>query len=129
MNALRLMAAGFLMIGIVAGVRAEGKGGISKDKVVGTWEVVKSEEPPPPVGAVVEFGKDGKLKVTHKQDDKDVTLAGTYTVDGDKINVVIKMEDKEIKHTITLKKVGADTISAENDKGKAVEFKRKKAAN
>jgi uncharacterized protein (TIGR03066 family) len=126
MNALRLIAAGFLMIGIVAGVRAEDK--ISKDKIVGTWEVVKSEEPPPPVGAVVEFGKDGKMKVTHKRDDKDVTIEGTYTLEGDKINVVLKIDDKEVKHTVTIKNVGKDEMSAENDKGKAVVFKRKKAA-
>jgi uncharacterized protein (TIGR03066 family) len=130
MNALRLMAAGFLMVGLVAGVRAEEKkADANKEKIVGTWEVVKSEEPPPPVGAVVEFAKDGKLKVMHKQDDKEVTIEGTYTVEGDKISVLIKRDDQEIKHTITIKKVGADTISAENDKGKAVEFKRKKSTN
>jgi len=128
MNALRLIAAGFLMIGIVAGVRAE-KADTNKDKVVGTWEVVKSEEPPPPVGAVVEFGKDGKMKVTRKQDDKDVTINGTYTVKGDTINVVLKIEDKEVKHTITIKKIEGDVISVENEKGKAIEFKRKKASS
>ncbi len=128
MNALRLLAAGFLMLGIVAGVRAEDKGAVSKDKIVGTWEVTKSEEPPPPVGAVVEFTKDGKVKVTHKRDDKDVTLEGTYTVEGDKVNVVVKVDDQEVKHTVTIKKVDKDEISAENDKGKAVVFKRKKAS-
>ncbi len=128
MNALRLVTAGFLMLGLVAGVGAADKGKVSKDKLVGTWEVVKSEEPPPPVGAVVEFTKDGKIKVTHKRDDKDVMLAGTYTIDGDKINVVVKVDDNEVKHTVTVKKVGADEITAENDKGKAVVFKRKKAS-
>ncbi len=128
MNALRLMAAGFLMIGIVASVRAEDKAD-NKAKIVGTWEVVKSDEAPPPVGAVIEFGKDGKMKVTHKQDDKEVTAEGTYTVEGDTLNVVIKRDDKEVKHKVTLKKVGADTISAEHGEGKAIEFKRKKSAN
>ncbi len=129
MNAQRLIAAGFVMLGIVAGVRAEDKVALTKAKIVGTWEVVKSEEPPPPVGAVIEFGKDGKIKVTHKKDDKEMTLEGTYTVEDDKINVVLKAEDKEIKHTITVKNVSGDEITAENDKGKAVMFKRKKSAS
>jgi len=125
MNALRLIAAGFLMIGIVSGVRAE-KADTNKDKVIGTWEVVKSEEPPPPVGAVVEFGKGGRMKVTHKKDDKDVTIEGTYTIDGDTINLVVKRDDKDIKHTVTIKKIADDTMSVVNEKGKAIEFKRKK---
>jgi uncharacterized protein (TIGR03066 family) len=125
MNALRLIAAGFLMLGIVAGVRAE-KADTNKDKIVGTWEVVKSEEPPPPVGAVVEFGKGGKMMVTHKKDDKDVTIAGTYTVEGDTINIVLKVDDKEVKHTITIKKIADDVVSVVNEKGKSIEFKRKK---
>src|SRR5581483_101106 len=113
------------MLGRLAGARGADKDKVSKDKLVGTWEITKSEEPPPPVGAVVEFTKDGKLKVTHKQDGKDVMIEGTYTIDGDKINVVIKADNNEVKHTVTVKKIGKDEISAENDKGKAVVFKRK----
>jgi uncharacterized protein (TIGR03066 family) len=128
MNALRLIAAGFLMLGIVAGVRGEDKAGVSKEKLVGTWEVVKAEEPPPPVGAVIEFGKDGKMKVTHKKDDKDATIEGTYTVEGDKLNVVVKVDGNEVKHTVTIKKLGANEMTAENDGGKAIEFKRKKSS-
>lgn len=128
MKTLWFLAACVLVSGFVLGVRAEDKkAAIDKDKIVGAWEVVKSEEPPPPVGAVVEFGKDGKMKVTHKsQDNKDVTLMGTYTIDGDKINVVLKTEKDDVKHTITIKKVGDDEITAENDKGKTVVFKKKK---
>src|SRR5690349_19928197 len=81
MNVLRLIAAGFLLIGFVAGVRAY-KADTYNEKIVGSWEVTKSEEPPPPVGAVVTFGKDGKMKVTRKQDGQDVTLEGTYAVEG-----------------------------------------------
>ena len=127
MNALRLIAAGFLMLGIVAGVRAEDK--VSKDNIVGSWEVTKSEEPPPPVGSVVEFGKDGKMKVVRKQDGKDMTIEGTYTFKDDKIDMVLKIEDKEVKHSITIKKVDGDVISVENEKGKTLELKRKKASS
>jgi uncharacterized protein (TIGR03066 family) len=127
MNALRLMAAGCLVIGIAAGVRGDDKKADSnKEKLVGSWEVVKSEDPPPPVGAVVEFAKDGKVKITHKRDDKDLTVEGTFTVDGDKVSVVLKMGDKEDKHSITIKKISDNELTMENDKGKTVEFKRKK---
>jgi uncharacterized protein (TIGR03066 family) len=127
MKTLWFLVAGLLVGGFVLGVRAEdNKPALDKEKLVGSWEVVKSEEPPPPVGAVITFAKDGKMKVTHKQGDKEVTMEGTYAVDGDKINVVLKREGEEIKHSITIKKIGDETVVAENDKGKAFELKKKK---
>jgi uncharacterized protein (TIGR03066 family) len=126
MSALRLLVAGLLVLGFAVGVRADDKkADIDKDKLLGTWEVVKADDGPPP-GTVVEFAKDGKLKVTHKKDGKDETLEGTYKIDGDKLSVVLKMGDKEEKHSVTIKKLTATEMVAENDKGKAAEFKKKK---
>jgi uncharacterized protein (TIGR03066 family) len=127
MNAMRLMATGLLVLGIVAGVRADDKkADTTKEKLLGKWEVVKGDEGAPPVGTVVEFIKDGKLKVIHKQGDKEVTLEGTYTLDDMKVSVVLKQEDKEIKHTITIKKLTDTEFVAENEKGQKAEFKKKK---
>ena len=127
MVALRLLVVGFLTLGLVAGVRAEEKKAeTNKEKLVGAWEVTKSEEGAPPIGSVVEFAKDGKMKVTIKRDDKESTVAGTYTIDGDKISVTLKHGDKEDKHTVTIKKLTASEMVLTNEMGKTAEFKRKK---
>jgi uncharacterized protein (TIGR03066 family) len=127
MSALRLLAMGLLVLGFVAGVRADDKkADTNKEKLVGSWEVVKADEGAPPVGTVVEFIKDGKMKVIHKKDDKEMTLEGTYTLDDEKVSIVLKQEDKEIKHTITIKKLTDTEFVAENEKGQKAEFKKKK---
>src|SRR5262245_10362404 len=59
---------------------------VDKAKLVGTWELVKTDaKDAPPPGTLVEFTKDGKLKVTVEVGEKKVTLNGTYSVDGDKL--------------------------------------------
>jgi uncharacterized protein (TIGR03066 family) len=125
MAAVRLMAAGLAIVGLIAGARAEEKKADNKAKLLGAWEVVKSDEGGPPVGTVVEFAKDGKMKLTHKVDGKEETLPGTYTIDGEKLNVTIKREDKDNKHTVTIKKLTDTEMVAENEKGAKAEFKRK----
>jgi uncharacterized protein (TIGR03066 family) len=128
MNALRLMAAGLLVVGVVVGVRAEDKkADIDKAKLVGVWEVVKSDEGAPPAGTVIEFTKDGKLKVTHKnKEGKEEISEGTYNLDGGKLSVAVKHGDKEDKHSVTIKKLTDTEMSAENEKGLKAEFKKKK---
>jgi uncharacterized protein (TIGR03066 family) len=127
MRALRLTTAVLFGIGIVAGVSAEDKKpDAAKEHLVGSWEVVKSDEGAPPAGTIVSFEKDGKMKITHKKDGKEETVEGTYTLDGHKLVVTLKREDKEVKHTVTIKKLTADLLSAENEEGKKAEFKKKK---
>src|SRR5205823_11215047 len=84
------LIAGVLVLGLVATVRAEEKADVTKEKVVGTWEVIKSEEGGPPKGGTIEFAKDGKVKMTHKQDGKEETAAGTFTLTGNKLTVTMK---------------------------------------
>jgi hypothetical protein len=43
--------------------------------------------------------------------------------------VVVKVDGNEVKHTVTIKKLGANEMTAENDSGKAIEFKRKKSSS
>jgi uncharacterized protein (TIGR03066 family) len=128
MNALRLMAAGLLAIGLVAGVWAveEKKADTNKEKLVGSWEITKSEEGAPPVGTVITFAKDGKMKITTKKDDKETTDEGVYVIEDDKVTVTVKHDDKEDKHKITIKKLTDTEFVAENEKGKTIECKKKK---
>jgi len=130
MNALRLMVAAAVAVAVAlnTGVRAEDKQE-KKDNaklLVGTWEVTKSFDKGPAVGATVEFTKDGKVKVKAKLDDKDVHREGTYKVDGDKLTLVMKRDDKESKTIISIKKISDKELITENEDKKSVELKRKK---
>jgi uncharacterized protein (TIGR03066 family) len=93
-------------------------------KIVGVWELVKGEGPPP--GSVVTFTKDGKLKLEAKKDDKDVVITGTYKVTDDKIELKLKVKDetKEISHKIA-KLTDKELVIDHEGKG-TIEFKRVK---
>jgi uncharacterized protein (TIGR03066 family) len=95
----------------------------NKDKLVGVWEVTKSENAPP--GATVEFTKDGKMIVTIKDGDKTVKVEGTYTIEKDAITSNLKIEDKEMKETVTITKLTDKELVVKDAKGKVDEFKKK----
>jgi len=127
MNARRLMAAGLLVVGLLTALPArEKQADANKEKLVGIWEVVKADQGALPVGSVVDFGKDGKVKVTAVREGKESTLEGSYVVEGEKLTVTLKHDDKEVKHAITIKKLTDTEFVSENEKGKTAQFKRKK---
>jgi uncharacterized protein (TIGR03066 family) len=124
MNALRLMVAAVaaVAVALAAGVRAEDKEE-KKDNaklLVGSWEVTKSFDKGPPVGATAEFTKDGKVTL----EAKDVQREGTYKVDGDKLTLVMK--DRDGKTILSIKKISDKELVVEDDDKKSVELKRKK---
>src|SRR5262245_18617556 len=128
MNALRLTVAAALAaaVALTAGVRAEDKEE-KKDNaklLVGTWEVTKSFDKGPAIGATVEFTRDGKVKVKAKVEDKDVQREGTYKVEGDKLTLAMK--DRDSKTILSIKKISDKELVTENDDKKSVELKRKK---
>ena len=126
MNALRLVASGLLTFGLVLTLPVAAKANANKDKLVGVWEVVKAEQGALPVGSTVEFGKDGKAKVTAVREGKESSVEGTFAVEGSKLTVTLKHGEKDVKHAITIKKLTDAEFVSENDKGKTAEFKRKK---
>jgi uncharacterized protein (TIGR03066 family) len=100
-----LLVAGFLF----------GQEAIDTKKLVGTWTLVKVDEPgapPQPAGASVkvEFTKDGKMIVNMEEKDKKVTLSGTYKVTGDKMTSTVKPAEGGAEKTET------QTISKLTDK-------------
>jgi uncharacterized protein (TIGR03066 family) len=126
--------AGALLLGcatifFVAGSMTEATGGDKKksatnaEKIIGKWEVTKGEVP---AGSLVEFTKDGKLKFTIKMKGKDISLEGTYKVEGDKLKSTMKVGDKEVTDTDTIKTLNETMLILEDTKGKVAEFKRKK---
>ena len=75
---------------------------------------------------MIEFTKDGKIKMTGKKDDTDISREGTYKVDGAKVTITIKANDKERTTGITITKISDTEMSVESDDGKKVELKKKK---
>ncbi len=135
MRLARVVCAGWLAVGLLAAGAVSGpaaaqekkKDNANKEKIVGNWEVVKTEEPIP-AGAklVLTFTKDGKLTIT-------ATLMGQtqkderrYEVKGDKIESVRKEGGVEKKETDTIKTLDDKQLITVNAKGQKTEFKRVK---
>ena len=125
MNATRLLVAGVL-VSLLGGIS------LADDKVdyakllIGKWEVTKSDPDTVPPGAVVEFTKDGKIKLAAKKDDKDFTMEGTYKVEKNTFTMIAKMGDQEHKQTITITKISDKAMTTKDERDKVVELKRKK---
>lgn len=92
-------------------------------KIVGTWEVTKSDDLP--AGSTVEFTKDGKIHVTVKEKGETVKLDGTYTVEKTKLSVKLKLGDQTIEENVTIKKVTDKELQLEDKDKKVDEFKKK----
>src|SRR5262245_22533820 len=86
MSTLRWLAVGAIACLLIPGARAEDKPDYAK-LLVGKWEVSKADEGTVPAGTVIEFTKDGKVILTGKKDGADVTMEGTYKIDGNKFTV------------------------------------------
>ena len=99
----------------------------NKAKIVGTWSLVKTDaKDAPPPGTLVEFTKDGKLKITVEVGEKKLTLEGTYSVEGDTLKTTIKTPDgKESSDTDTITKLTDKELSLKDKKGEKSEFKKK----
>jgi uncharacterized protein (TIGR03066 family) len=110
---------------VAAGGRADEKDDYAK-KVVGKWEVAKSDPGTIPMGAVLEFLKDGKAKATAKKDDVESTFDGTYKLDGKKLTLTMMIGEKERTNVITIVKATDTEMTFESEDGKKVEFTRKK---
>ena len=96
-----------------------------KASIVGTWEVSKGE----PLGGIVEFSKDGKLKMTMKLGDTSLSMDGSYSVEGEILKVSMKGPDgKERTETIKITKLTDKELVTEEkkgDKADITEFKKK----
>jgi uncharacterized protein (TIGR03066 family) len=118
MKTIALTLAAFVLVSLNA--RAEDKA--DKDKLLGKWEAVKGELP---AGSTVEFTKDGKIKVSVKQEGKTEKHDGTYKLDGGTITVTHKRDGEESRRSFKVKKLTGEVLVVEGDKG-TVEFKRAK---
>jgi uncharacterized protein (TIGR03066 family) len=131
MHALRLTVAGLLVLGLAVGAGAQDKGKkvkVSKDKLVGTWQVVKSKGLPP--NATVEFTRDGKLILQGKAKDKEgkertFKLEAAYKVEGSAFKMMMKAPDgSERSETITVTRLTDTELHTRGEKGNITTFKK-----
>jgi uncharacterized protein (TIGR03066 family) len=132
MIVLRGVLVGCLLLAVAqAGLAGEGKAKIDKNKLVGTWTFVKTDDPkPPPSDAVIKvtFTKDGKISILFKVKDMEHKQSGTWSVKGDQLTTVLKGPgDKEEKDTVTIAELtDKKLVTKEKKKGKTIttEFKK-----
>ena len=105
-----------------AGAQAGGKDAVDAKKIVGVWERVKGNLPP---GSTLEFNKDGTFKMSIPIKDKILNPTGTYKVDGNKLEVLMRFGGKENRETMTIESLSDTTLITVDEKGKKDEFKRK----
>ena len=111
---------GLVVFALAGSVRAD-----DTPKLIGKWEVTKSGGDTP-VGAVVEFAKDGKMTADVNIDGKDLKLTGTYKLDGKKLKVNLTFNDQKVEHEFTVTFKGDDEMTLEDDDKKVDTLKKKK---
>jgi uncharacterized protein (TIGR03066 family) len=121
---LRLLAASAIVCLIGSAARAEEKIDYAK-MIVGKWEVTTADEGLPK-GSIVEFTKDGKLKVTGKKDETELSFDGTYKLEKNTFTFKIKVGEEEHSETITIDKISDKAMTTSNKAGKVVELTKKK---
>ena len=91
-------------------------------KLIGVWADAKAE------GKSIEFGKDGKLKLTEKVGDKTTTVSGTYALKEGLlvITFVPPGKEKAVTDSGKITKLTDKELIIEDRKGKSMEYKRVK---
>ena len=125
MNVLRWLAVGVIVGVLGTAARADDKTDYAR-MLVGKWEATQTDPGTLPVGAVVEFTRDGKIKFAGKKDDAEMTFEGTYKVEKNTFVMTIKLGDAEKTQTITITKISDTEMSTEDKDGKKVVLTKKK---
>jgi uncharacterized protein (TIGR03066 family) len=130
MRCLRAVLVGCFVAGLIASpplLRGDDKKASNKEKIVGTWELVKTDaKNGAPPGTIVEFTKDGKLNITVMAGDQKIAVKGTYSVQADTLKSAMKGEDgKEVTDTDKILKLTDKELVLKDTKGQTTELKKK----
>ncbi len=119
-------ALGVALVGLVASAAPlPVKADDTATLIVGQWVITKSSGDAPE-GTVVDFTKDGKVKVVIKMDPKELTIEGKYTLEKDKLTMELKAGDMEVKEVLTIKKLTAEDLELKDKDDKVDVLKKKK---
>ena len=112
-----MLVIGILCVGLSFAAAQDGPAA----KLVGTWEVTKSDLP---VGSKLMFAKDGKLLLTVNLPGNEQKLDGTYTVKDNAITSKLNFGGKEIVEVHKIKRLTDTELHTEDKDGKIDEFKK-----
>ena len=116
----------FVATSAVQGQDLDPLGTKNKAKLIGTWEVT-SAKGALPKGTLVQFIKDGKMKVTFRDATTTAVVEVQYTVSASTIRTTYKDEaGKETKETLKIKKLDDKELVISNKDGKDDELKKNK---
>ena len=94
---------------------------IDLKKILGKWEPSEAKKD---FKAMAEFADKGKLSLWITVMEKTDKIEGTYTVDGNKLDLTLSIGGKEQKETLTILKLTDEEMATEDSKGKKETFKR-----
>jgi uncharacterized protein (TIGR03066 family) len=110
-----------LTVALGATTREDKLGEVSKEKLVGVWEVTRGELPK---GSTMEFTRDGKVKLVLKVDKEQVAVNGTYVLDATNLKMVLLVDGKEIKDKWKVVKLSDTELAWKDEKNMVEELKR-----
>ncbi len=112
------------VLGMACGVAAADEG-VNLGKLLGKWEFVDAKKG---YGMTLEFMANKKVSVAVGEPGKEYKkIEGTYEVsDNNRLSVALRLNDEDIKESLTIKKLTDDELVTEDSMGKTGAMKRKK---
>src|SRR5262249_43618515 len=89
-----------------------GKESTTQEKLLGRWEATRGEIPP---GSILEFTRDGKLKITIKVEGKAMSDESTYALQGEAIKTTHREGPREVTETLKTKTLTDKALGTEDE--------------
>jgi uncharacterized protein (TIGR03066 family) len=104
------------ILALCLGVFADEKKDVIDAKtLIGKWSLKGLDKGE---SVVLEFAKDGKAVLIAEQGGKEERAEGSYTLDGNKLTLTMRIEGKDEKQTLTISKLTNAELIGANEKGK-----------
>jgi uncharacterized protein (TIGR03066 family) len=124
MNTLKWLGVAAMVVLMNTSARAQDETDYAK-LLIGKWEVTKADEGTVPVGSLIEFTRDGKVKATIKKGEDLEMQEGAYKVEKDTLTVTMKKDGEEQSKKITISKISEKEMTCKHEDGKVLELKKK----
>ena len=119
-----LVALVAVAVAVAAGWAGAADEKVDARKLVGKWSPAKTD--PKGRKTVLEFKDAGKFTMSVTADGKTEAVDGTYKLDGNQMNVEMKVGDTTIKETLTVTRLTDDELVTKDSKGEVDTLKRVK---
>ncbi|WP_439627797.1 hypothetical protein [Gemmata sp.] len=137
---MRIVLGCAAVLALACGATFAGQAKVDAKMLTGKWEPApekvdpKDKDKKPAAGPVmvIEFTPDAKtptagvMSMTVLDSGKDLRVDGKYTLAADKLTVEMRLADKDIKETLTIKKLTESELTTEDSKMKQETLRRKR---